>query len=51
MPEVIRRRLIGIVKEDVNIHISTNLGMPAVFQPDTYIYHNFYKIAGRVMSL
>ncbi|MCR5182053.1 MAG: septum site-determining protein MinD [Clostridia bacterium] len=51
LPEVIRRRLIGIVKDDVNIHISTNLGMPAVFQPDTYIYHNFYKIAGRVMDL
>jgi len=51
LPEVIRRRLIGIIKEDKNIHISTNLGMPAVFQPDTYIYHNFYKIAERIEKL
>ena len=51
LPEVIRRRLIGIIKDDRDIHISTNLGMPAVFQPDTYIYNNFYKIAGRIEKL
>ena len=51
LPEAIRKRLIGIIKEDRDIHISTNLGMPAVFQPDTYIYNNFYKIAGRIENL
>ena len=51
LPETIRKRLIGIIKEDRDIHISTNLGMPAVFQPETYIYNNFYKIAGRIENL
>ncbi|MBO5994492.1 MAG: hypothetical protein J6Q41_03140, partial [Firmicutes bacterium] len=51
LPEAIRKRLIGIIKDDRDIHISTNLGMPAVFQPDTYIYSNFYKIAGRIENL
>ena len=51
LPEAIRRRLIGIIKYDRDIHISTNLGMPAVFQPDTYIYANFFKIAGRIENL
>ena len=51
LPETIRKRLIGIIKNDRDIHISTNLGMPAVFQPDTYIYNNFYKIAGRIENL
>jgi septum formation inhibitor-activating ATPase MinD len=51
LPEGMRKRLIGIIKEDRDIHISTNLGIPAVFKPDTYIYNNFFKIATRIENL
>lgn len=44
----IRSRVIGLIKEDENIHISTNLGMPIVFKPNTYIAENFEKIASRI---
>ena len=51
LPEGMRKRLIGIIKEDRDIHISTNLGIPAVFKPDTYIYNNFFRIATRIENL
>lgn len=44
----IRSRVIGLIREDENIHISTNLGMPVVFRDNTYIAENFRKIAMRI---
>lgn len=44
----IRSRVIGLIREDENIHISTNLGLPVVFKNDTYISKNFEKIAHRI---
>ena len=47
----IRNRIIGLIREDENIHISTNLGLPVVFKENTYIAENFRKIAQRVEEL
>lgn len=47
----IRNRIIGLIREDENIHISTNLGLPVVFKENTYIAENFRKIAERVEEL
>ena len=47
----IRNRVIGLIKEDENIHISTNLGLPVVFKDRTYIAENFYKIATRIENM
>lgn len=47
----IRSRVIGLIKEDENIHISTNLGIPVVFKENTYIAKNFEKIAHRLDSM
>lgn len=46
----IRNRVIGLIREDENIHISTNLGIPVVFKDSTYIAENFRKIAQRIDS-
>ena len=43
MPE-----LLGIIQFDENIFISTTLGVPIVFQKDTYIKENFKRIANRI---
>ena len=51
IPEYMRTKIIGVIKDDRNIHISTNLGMPIVFKEGTYIYKNFEKIALRVERL
>lgn len=48
IPEHIRTKIIGVIKDDRNIHISTNLGMPIVFKEGTYIYKNFERIAERI---
>lgn len=50
-PEAIRNRIIGMIKDDKNIHISTNLGTPVVYMPDTYIHKNFDIIAARIEQL
>ena len=44
----IRNRVIGLIREDENIHISTNLGLPVVFKDNTYLAENFRKIAKRI---
>ena len=44
----IRNRIIGLIRDDENIHISTNLGLPVVFKENTYIAANFRKIASRI---
>ncbi len=47
----IRNHLIGIIQNDRNIHISTNMGVPVVFMENTYIYKNFARICQRVEKL
>ena len=42
------RELLGVIQEDENIAVSTNLGVPIVFMQDTYIAENFHNIAGRL---
>ncbi len=50
-PRNITDRIIGLIQEDENIHISTNMGVPIVFMEDTYIAKNFDKIANRIEAL
>ncbi len=40
--------LAGIIQYDENIQISTNLGVPIVLKPGTYIEENFQRITGRI---
>ena len=51
MPAGLRRNIIGIIKDDKNIHISTLLGTPIVFKPGTSIQQNFERIAERIEKL
>lgn len=44
----INNRVIGLIREDENIHISTNLGVPIVYNDSTAVAENFRKIAMRV---
>ncbi len=50
-PRTITDKIIGLVQEDENIHISTNMGVPIVFMEDTYIAKNFDNIAKRIETL
>lgn len=50
-PRAITEKIIGLIHEDENIHISTNVGVPAVFMKGTYIEKNFATIAKRVEML
>lgn len=45
---MLRPPLAGVIQDDENIHISTNLGVPIVLKTGTYIYNNFEKIAQRI---
>ena len=47
---MLRPELIGVIQEDDNINISTNLGVPIVLKPDTYIRANFEQIADRLLQ-
>lgn len=47
----IRDKIVGIIQEDENIHISTNLGVPIVAMKDTYIAKSFYAMAERIKRL
>ena len=51
IPASIRDRVIGVIQDDENIHISTNVGMPMVYMEDSYIKKNFDRIAHRVLKL
>ena len=50
-PRTITDKIIGLVQEDENIHISTNMGVPIVFMEDTYIANNFDPLAKRIETL
>ncbi|MDD5922718.1 MAG: septum site-determining protein MinD [Eubacteriales bacterium] len=43
--------LLGVILEDRNILLSTNLGIPIVLKEDTYIFRNFLKIAARIINM
>ena len=40
----------GIIQNDDNINISTNLGVPIVLKPETYIRRNFEQITDRLLE-
>ena len=40
----------GIIQQDRNIQISTNLGMPIVLKEGTYISDNFERIVDRITA-
>ena len=46
----LRARLIGVVQDDVNIHIAMNKGVPVVCKNDTYIKKNFEKIVEKIFN-
>jgi septum site-determining protein MinD len=48
--QMMRPELIGVIQSDRNINISTNLGVPIVLKPDTYIRKNFELIARRLLE-
>ena len=50
-PRGITERMIGLVQQDENIHISTNMGVPIVFMQESYISKNFDNIAKRIEAL
>ena len=45
-----RGQVVGLIPYDENIHISTNLGVPIAFMPESLIAQNFTRIAERVRS-
>lgn len=47
---MLRPPLAGIIQYDENIQISTNLGVPIVLKPGTYIEENFRRITGRIVE-
>ncbi len=47
----IRDKIIGVIQEDENIHVSTNLGIPIVSVADTYITKSFMGMATRIKSM
>ena len=50
-PEIVKKNAIGIIRDDKNIRISTNVGMPIVYKEDTYIFENFKNIAVRIETM
>ncbi len=48
--KTIKTPLIGIITEDVNIHLGNNAGCPVVTARDSYIAKNFQGIAGRLLE-
>lgn len=47
----IRDKIIGVIQEDENIHVSTNLGIPIVSVADTYITKSFMGMATRIKRM
>ncbi len=45
---VLKPEIAGIIPQDNNIQISTNLGVPIVLKEETYISENFRRIAERI---
>lgn len=47
----IREKIAGIIQEDENIHVSTNLGIPIVSMENTYIAKSFMAMTARIEKL
>lgn len=47
----IRGQVLGLIPYDENVHISTNIGVPIAFMPESPIAQNFVRIAERVEEL
>ena len=47
---LVRPELIGVIQNDENINISTNLGIPIVLKTGTYIQANFQHIVSRLQA-
>ena len=47
---MLKPELAGVIQSDVNIRISTNLGIPIVLKEDTYIVENFCNIRERIIG-
>ena len=47
--EMLQGRMVGIIQDDDNIHISTNKGIPIVCKKGTYIEKNFKEITYRIV--
>ncbi len=48
--EMLQGKLVGIIQDDDNIHISTNKGIPIVCKKGTYIEKNFKEITYRIIA-
>lgn len=48
--EALRSRIIGVVQDDINIHIAMNKGVPVVCKNGTYIRRNFERILGKIFE-
>ena len=46
-----RGQVLGLIPYDENVHISTNLGVPIAFMPESPIAQNFVRIAERIREL
>ena len=46
---MLQGRMVGIIQDDDNIHISTNKGIPIVCKKGTYIEKNFKEITYRIV--
>lgn len=47
----IREQVVGLIEEDENIHISTNLGVPIVSVKNTYIARSFTAMTLRIKKI
>ncbi|MDR0424040.1 MAG: septum site-determining protein MinD [Clostridiales Family XIII bacterium] len=47
---IMKPPLLGIIQNDVNIHLSANCGIPIVCQKGNYIEENFNRIADRIIG-
>ena len=47
---MMKPQLAGVIQQDNNIKISTNLGIPIVLKEGTYISDNMKKIAARILN-
>lgn len=51
MDDKLRGKIIGIVRDDINIKISTNMGLPVTYIEDSAPSDNFERIAERLVEL
>lgn len=47
---ILRTKIAGVIQYDENINISTNFGLPIVYNKGTYIYENFNNIVDRIIG-